>query len=87
MMTLLRTSLCASALLASGAFAALAAPTPADFGASTFMQSPSCGVGYVSPVRVAAVLGVKPICCNGHARCSQFLATTRIVHGHKPTHT
>jgi hypothetical protein len=87
MMTLLRTSLCASALLAGFLHPAWAAPTPADFGALTLTARPKCSAGRPDPLRVAAVLGAGPACCVGRLRCGQYLATTRISRGHELSHT
>jgi hypothetical protein len=97
MMTLLRTSLCASALLVAFAVPTQAAPTPAfptpaDFGATTLTETPMCAGRRPDPMRVAAVLtspelNARPACCMGHLRCSQYLATTRINRGHELSHT
>jgi len=87
MMTLLRTSLCASTLLVAFALPTQAAPTPADFGATTLTETPMCAARRPDPMRVAAVLAGQPACCMGHLRCSQFPATTRINRGHELSHT
>ncbi len=92
MMTLLRTSLCASVLLSGFLLpgfwrSAWAAPTPAEFGAPTLTVNPSCSARPADPLRIAAVVGARPACCVGRSQCGEYLATTRIGRGRELSHT